>query len=600
NTTPVGIDPEHCPEYLLSAARSEWDRVLDLSEQHGIRNAQVTVIAPTGTIGLVMDCDTTGVEPDFALVKFKKLAGGGYFKIINQSVPFALKNLGYSETQAQEIVDYCKGRATLEGCPHIDPERLKDHGFDQASIEKIEGLLAGAFDLSMVFNRFTFGDEFILNKLGVPSTTLNRPEFDLLSAIGLTRKEIAEANDYVCGTMTLEGAPHIKDSHLPVFDCANKCGKNGKRFIRYEAHIEMMASVQPFISGAISKTINMPAEASVEDVQSAYLLSWKRGLKANALYRDGSKLSQPLSATVFDFADDEENLEDATQLDLPVTVDQPAAAAQQIAERVVVRYLARRRKLPARRRGYTQKAAVGGHKVYLRTGEYQDGTIGEVFIDMHKEGAAFRSLMNSFAIAVSLGLQYGVPLEEFVDAFIFTRFEPNGMVSGNDRIKMSTSIIDYIFRELAVTYLGRSELAQVSEEDLRGDSVADTDDPEYTEEVVVEERVAANGGSVVYGFDQQNQSMERRHDSTGFNRGTSAPPAEVSMSSNIRVMDGGNSVNQSVSTSSNYSSSSSRAVMIARQKGYEGDPCTECGALTLVRNGSCLKCVSCGCTTGCS
>ena len=361
NTTPVGIDPEHCPEYLLSAARSEWDRVLDLSEQHGIRNAQVTVIAPTGTIGLVMDCDTTGVEPDFALVKFKKLAGGGYFKIINQSVPFALKNLGYSEDQAQDIVDYCKGRATLEGCPHIDPERLKDHGFDQASIEKIEGLLAGAFDLSMVFNRFTFGDEFILNKLGVPSTTLNRPEFDLLSAIGLTRKEIAEANDYVCGTMTLEGAPHIKDSHLPVFDCANKCGKNGKRFIRYEGfHIEMMASVQPFISGAISKTINMPAEASVEDVQSAYLLSWKRGLKANALYRDGSKLSQPLSATVFDFADDEENLEEATQLDLPVSVDQPAAAAQQIAERVVVRYLARRRKLPARRRGYTQKAAVGG------------------------------------------------------------------------------------------------------------------------------------------------------------------------------------------------------------------------------------------------
>jgi ribonucleoside-diphosphate reductase alpha chain len=601
NTPPVGLDPEHCPEYLLSSARTEWDRVLDLSEQHGVRNAQVTVIAPTGTIGLVMDCDTTGVEPDFALVKFKKLAGGGYFKIINQSVPFALRNLGYSETQADEIVNFCKGRATLEGCPHINPERLKDHGFDQASLDKIEGLLAGAFDLSMVFNRFTFGDEFILNKLGVPSTTLNRPEFDLLSSIGLTRKEISEANDYVCGTMTLEGAPHIKDSHLPVFDCANKCGKNGKRYIRYEAHIEMMASVQPFISGAISKTINMPAEASVEDVQSAYMMSWKRGLKANALYRDGSKLSQPLSATVFDFDDEEENLDDATQLDLPVSVDQPAAAAAQIAERVVVRYLARRRKLPARRRGYTQKAAVGGHKVYLRTGEYKDGTLGEVFIDMHKEGAAFRSLMNSFAIAVSLGLQYGVPLEEFVDAFIFTRFEPNGMVSGNDRIKMSTSIIDYIFRELAVTYLGRGELAQVSEEDLRADSVSEPEDPpEYTEEVVVEERVAANGGSVVYGFDQQSQSEQKRHDSTGFNRGTSAPPAEVNMSSNIRVVDGGNSVNQSVTPTSNYSGGGNRAVMIARQKGYEGDPCPECGALTLVRNGSCLKCVSCGGTTGCS
>lgn len=600
NTAPVGLDPEHCPEYLLSAARTEWDRALDLSVLHGVRNAQVTVIAPTGTIGLVMDCDTTGVEPDFALVKFKKLAGGGYFKIINQSVPFALRNLGYSETQADEIVNFCKGRATLQGCPHIGPDRLKDHGFDDASLEKIEGLLAGAFDLSMVFNRFTFGDEFILNKLGVPSTTLNRQEFDLLSAIGLTRKEITEANDYVCGTMTLEGAPHIKNSHLAVFDCANKCGKNGKRYIRYEAHIEMMASVQPFISGAISKTINMPAEATVEDVQSAYMLSWKRGLKANALYRDGSKLSQPLSATIFDFADEEDNLDDATQLDLPVSVDQPAAAASQIAERIIVRYLARRRKLPPRRRGYTQKAAVGGHKLYLRTGEYQDGTLGEVFIDMHKEGAAFRSLMNSFAIAVSLGLQYGVPLEEFVDAFIFTRFEPNGMVSGNDRIKMSTSIIDYIFRELAVTYLGRSELAQVSEEDLRADSVSEPEVPEYTEEVVVEERVAANGGSVVYGFDQKQESEERRHDSTGFNRGTSAPPAEVNMSSNIRVMDGGSSVNQSVTSTSNYANSGSRAVMIARQKGYEGDPCTECGALTLVRNGSCLNCVSCGCTTGCS
>jgi ribonucleoside-diphosphate reductase alpha chain len=455
---------------MLRAAREDWDKALELGEQHGYRNAQSTVIAPTGTIGLVMDCDTTGVEPDFALVKFKKLSGGGYFKIINQSVPLALDKLGYAEAQIDEIIAWCKGRATLHGCPHLSPEKLREHGFDQSHIDRVEGMLAGAFDLSMVFNRWTFGDDYLVNKLGIPAQALAETDFDLLGALGLTRKQIGEANDYVCGTMTVEGAPHLAAKHLPVFDCANKCGRTGTRYIAYRAHIEMMAAVQPFISGAISKTINMPNHASVADVQEAYLHSWRRGLKANAIYRDGSKLSQPLSSSMFDFDDDDDlGIEEATQLDLPVNVDRPAAAAAAaaVAERVVVRYLARRRRLPSRRRGYTQKAIVGGHKLYLRTGEYDDGTLGELFIDMHKEGAAFRSLMNSFAIAVSLGLQYGVPLEEFVDAFVFTRFEPNGMVMGNDRIKMATSIIDYIFREVAVTYLGRDDLAQVSEDDLR-------------------------------------------------------------------------------------------------------------------------------------
>ncbi len=613
HTIPVGLDAEKCPEYLLKAARAAWDRALELGEQHGYRNAQATVIAPTGTIGLVMDCDTTGVEPDFALVKFKKLAGGGYFKIINQSVPLALRKLGYAPQQIDDIVHYVKGTGALEGCPHLAPDKLREHGFDARTIERLAGLLPSAFDLSMVFNRFTFGDEYLVDKLGIPAANIDKPDFDLLAALGLTRKQIAEANDYVCGTMTVEGAPQLKEHHLPVFDCANKCGKRGQRYIAYRAHIDMMAAVQPFISGAISKTINMPAHATVADVQEAYLHSWRKGIKANALYRDGSKLSQPLSSALYDFVeDDEANTDDATQLDLPVAVDRPHAAAMQVAERIVLRYLARRRRLPQRRRGYTQKAMVGGHKVYLRTGEYDDGSLGELFIDMHKEGAAFRSLMNSFAIAVSLGLQYGVPLEEFVEAFVFTRFEPNGMVMGNDRIKMSTSIIDYIFRELAVTYLGRNDLAQVSEEDLRGDHVGKKDEPEYTEEVVLAEGstlgpapVAANGG----------------HDSAGFHRNaTPAPAAPVGKaaqpvlhavtpttttispgpSAPMARGAGGAATALALGRVEPAKQDQARARARARQQGYEGDPCPECGALTLVRNGSCLKCVSCGGTTGCS
>ncbi len=604
NTIPVGLNPEHCPEYLLNAARTGWDHALESGERNGFRNAQATVIAPTGTIGLVMDCDTTGVEPDFALVKFKKLAGGGYFKIINQSVPLALAKLSYSAEQIEEIVNHCKGTGTLDGCPHLNPEKLKEHGFDDATIERLNGLAPSAFDLTMVFNRFTFGDAYIIERLGIPAGTLERPDFDLLGALGLTKKEIAEANDYVCGTMTIEGAPHLKSQHLAVFDCANKCGKSGTRYIRAAAHIEMMASVQPFISGAISKTINMPNEASLEDVQEAYMLSWRRGLKANALYRDGSKLSQPLSSTVFDFDDDEDTTEAATQLDLPVAVDRPAVAAAQIAEKVVVRYLARRRKLPGRRAGYTQKAAVGGHKVYLRTGEYEDGSLGEVFIDMHKEGAAFRSLMNSFAIAVSLGLQYGVPLEEFVDAFIFTRFEPNGMVMGNDRIKMSTSVIDYIFRDLAVNYLGRNELAQVSEEDLRADAVNQPDpEPEYTEEVVVEERRVANSNHV-YEFGPNPNVPDETDDQP---RGGSSALIEAPSgyapghggNENLTLVDSlsGGSVNIMTSVGG---VTTARAVQVAKQQGFEGDPCMSCQAMMLVRNGTCLKCMNCGATSGCS
>jgi ribonucleoside-diphosphate reductase alpha chain len=584
--TPVGIDPERCPEYLVRAAREDWDRALQLGEQHGYRNAQSTVIAPTGTIGLVMDCDTTGVEPDYALVKFKKLAGGGYFKIINQSVPLALRKLGYGDRQIDDIVRYVRGAATLEGCPHINPESLRDAGFDAAGIERIEAALPTAFDLSMVFNRWTLGDEYLVNKLGVPEASLNDPNFELHTALGFTRKQFDEANDHVCGTMTIEGAPHLRPQHLPVFDCANRCGKKGKRFIAYEAHIHMMAAVQPFISGAISKTINMPATATVEEVENAYTLSWRLGLKANALYRDGSKLSQPLSATLFELDEEEASTEQAQQLTLPVDVDHPVQAAAQLGERVVLRYLARRRRLPDRRRGYTQKAIVGGHKVYLRTGEYEDGSLGELFIDMHKEGAAFRSLTNAFAIAVSLGLQYGVPLEEFVDAFVFTRFEPNGMVMGNDRIKLATSVIDYIFRELAITYLGRNELAQVQPDDLRGDAMH-KEEPEYVEEVVLEKaQVAFALGGV----------STESHDSAGFHRrSTELPPAPRAQTGAPAPV-----VAPAVGRVTTVAAPSLRNIQQARAQGYEGDPCPECGAMTLVRNGACLKCVTCGGTTGCS
>jgi ribonucleoside-diphosphate reductase alpha chain len=598
---PVGLDAKAAPAELTVAARRAWDEALALGELHGFRNAQVTVIAPTGTIGLLMDCDTTGIEPDFALVKFKKLAGGGYFKIINQSVPPALYNLGYGDGEVADIVAYVKGTGTLEGAPGVSAEALREKGFTDADLARIDEALTGAFDLTFVMNRWTLGDDLVVGRLGLDEDRLAEPGFDLLRHLGFTHAEIRAASDYACGTMTIEGAPHLKDAHLPVFDCANRCGKTGKRFIRVEAHIRMMAAAQPFLSGAISKTINMPADASVEDVKDAYLLSWRLGLKANALYRDGSKLSQPLSASwaAEDFKDEDE----AIEAPMPV-----AASPAEAAERIVLRYLASRRRLPHRRRGYTQKAIVGGHKVYLRTGEYEDGQLGELFIDMHKEGAAFRSLMNSFAIAVSLGLQYGVPLDEFVDAFVFSRFEPSGMVQGNDRIKMATSVIDYIFRELAVSYLGRTDLAHVQEEDLRHDAMHR---PEGAEEIDYEEEVALESAvGAPISIESARAEAEARvrmvTASTavagGYERrlvngaGGGAPP----VGPQILAEGAGPAVAAGGRRTAARDGQRGDAVSIARAKGYEGDPCGDCGQLTLVRNGACLKCVSCGGTSGCS
>ena len=482
------LDHAACPDAaLIEAAKRAWDSAIALGQNHGFRNAQATVVAPTGTIGLVMDCDTTGIEPDFALVKFKKLAGGGYFKIINRAVPAALRTLGYRESEIAEIEAYAVGHGSLAQAPAINPATLKAKGFDAEALAKIDAGLESAFDIKFVFNKWVLGESFIVDKLKVPADKLKDPAFDLLTALGFTKKDIEAANEHVCGAMTLEGAPHLKPEHLPVFDCANPCGRKGKRYLSVDSHIHMMAASQPFISGAISKTINMPNDATVEDCKASYMLSWKLALKANALYRDGSKLSQPLNSQVLgDDVDEQEEVAEQMLADKPMAA-RASVAAERIVERIVERVRAQEReKLPNRRKSYTQKATVGGHKVYLRTGEYEDGRLGEIFIDMHKEGAAFRSLMNNFAIAISLGLQYGVPLEEYVEAFTFTRFEPAGLVTGNETIKNATSMLDYIFRELAVSYLGRHDLAHVDPREIVGETGLGSSDQETDETLDLE------------------------------------------------------------------------------------------------------------------
>ena len=584
---PVGIDPDECPTELVKAARESWDKALELGERHGYRNAQVTVLAPTGTIGLIMDCDTTGIEPDFALVKFKKLAGGGYFKIINQSVPPALRKLGYTQEEIEDIIAYCVGRSTLVGAPFINHETLAQRGFDSGALKSIEQSLPNAFEIQFAFNKFVLGEDFCRGTLGFSDEQLNDWNFNMLEALGFTKEEIAVANEYVCGTMTVEGAPHLKPEHYSVFDCANKCGKKGKRFISVDGHIFMMASAQPFLSGAISKTINLPAEAGIGDISDAYLLSWQLGLKANALYRDGSKLSQPLNSSTDDAAAAilEASIDDR---ELSVRADDVSAqeAVGQTAQKLVYRYIAKRRPLPSRRRGYTQKARVSGHKVYLRTGEYDDGSLGEIFVDMHREGAAFRSLMNCFAIAISLGLQYGVPLEEFVEAFVFTRFEPNGTVSGHDNIKMATSVIDYIFRELALSYLGRTDLVQVKPDDLRGDTVGN---PNQISEFEDEEEAGIISGQVP-GLAHED------HDSRGYHKdnGNSYAPSPALAPRSLKR------ATAAAAVPTNQDAELAEKIRQAKLKGYEGDPCSECGNFTLVRNGVCLKCDTCGSTSGCS
>jgi len=560
---PMTIEHKLLPDSLSIPAKAIWDEALKLGETHGYRNAQVTVIAPTGTIGLLMDCDTTGIEPDFALVKFKKLAGGGYFKIINQSIPVSLKRLGYNDQQIDTIVRYAIGHGSIKTAPHINWESLKAKGFTEDKLMLLEKDLPQAFDIKFAFNKWSLGEDFCVETLKISKEKLDAADCNLLEEIGFTKEMIQAANEHVCGTMTVEGAPHLKTEHLSVFDCANKCGTKGTRFISAESHIDMMAAAQPFISGAISKTINLPCEATISDVKKAYVYSWNRMLKANAIYRDGSKLSQPLNTSTSEWVG---------LLDSDLSTNEKVS---QVVTKVVTKYVTRKNSLPHRRRGYTQKVQIGGHKIYLKTGEYEDGKLGEIFLDLNKEGTLLRSMMNCFAISVSLGLQYGVPLEDYVNLFTFTRFEPNGLVMGHDHVKRSTSIIDFIFRDLAINYLGRYDLAHSIPEEVK--AVLDSEDDDA-------------------GFDDDDSSDDLPL--PGHYGASAMATKSISIDSNGGVSVEGASVGMKMMSArqSDYSARYAKAKL----QGYEGDPCPECGALTLLRNGSCLKCDSCGATTGCS
>src|SRR5687768_12637046 len=508
---PQGLKATYCPDYLLKAACKAWDEAVELGEKYGYRNAQTTVIAPTGTIGLVMDCDTTGVEPDFALVKFKKLSGGGYFKIINQSVPSALRNLGYSEKENDAIIKYAVGTASFAGAPFINHQSLSEKGFIADEIKKLDAAVNTAFEIGFVFNKYTLGEE-CLQRLGFTPEQYNDFEWSLLEALGFSDEQIEEANDYVCGTMMLEGAPLLKEEHLAVFDCANKCGKKGQRYIHAHGHIRMMGAAQPFISGAISKTINLPNEATVNEIADAYLLSWELGLKACALYRDGSKLSQPLSnksdkkkkpeagsqkseeVPAMAEQQPESNIVDLGKLTVEELLEEVQKRVQASPDTKLKRKLAsivERRTLPAKRRGYTQKAKINGQALFLRTGEYADGTLGEIFIDMSKEGATMRSMLNCFAISISIGLQYGVPLEEFVEKFVFTKFDPAGFVE-HPNIKTTTSIVDFVFRALGYEYLNRTDLVHVLDKpEVMNTGNDDWDEPVTTHPELSSVRVVA-------------------------------------------------------------------------------------------------------------
>jgi ribonucleoside-diphosphate reductase alpha chain len=547
---PQGLHGTGLPKSILDAARTSWDHALELGERHGYRNAQTTVLAPTGTIGLLMDCDTTGVEPDFALVKFKKLAGGGYFKLVNSAIPEALMRLGYGPAEIKDIERHVVGWLEIsEATPGITRAEFLAKGWTGEELDAIEAKLPTAFDPSFV----------------LPMERLNQQ---------FGAEQLKTFLDALSGTMTVEGAPHLKAQHLPIFDCANRCGRTGQRFIAPMGHLKMMAAAQPFLSGAISKTINMPAESTVKDIADVYEASWKLMLKAVALYRDGSKMSQAMATSLdlLDGAEASETLQDEAasrpEKVAAMAAVQTQAFNAQLGQQIVRTY---RKKLPNRRGGYTQSATVGGTKMYLRTGEYEDGQLGEIFLDIHKEGAAFRAVLNCFAIAVSMGLQHGVPLEEYCDAFLFTRFEPNGLVQGSDTVKFSTSIIDFVFRELAISYLGRYELAQV--------------EPEQLMQLTTRPETHAPGLGLGNGLPSKPEGGMTPLFQAGEASPAAALPVPAPAPAPALVAVGHRTVS---------------AAQAAREKGYTGDPCPECGHLTLVRNGACMKCQTCGATTGCS
>ncbi|MEE8433616.1 MAG: vitamin B12-dependent ribonucleotide reductase, partial [bacterium] len=500
---------------LWQAAQEVWSDAEALGIQHGYRNAQMTVLAPTGTIGLLMDCDTTGVEPDFSLVKWKKLAGGGYMKIVNQSLSLALRHLGYDDEQIADIIVYILGTRNLADGGPIDLARLKELGYSDKEIQEAEQSV-----------RMTGGMNNFTPHINPAS----------LREKGLDDEEIEAARIRLGGRETIEGAPHLKAEHLPVFDCANKCGQYGMRFIQPMAHVKMMAAVQPFISGAISKTINVPEETKVEEIEDLYVQSWRYGLKSVALYRDNSKGSQPLSSQLTDSK--QENAAEDGQ-------DQPGEgmlSAIGLSDEAAWRF---RRELPRRRTGFTLEASVAGHKVFLRTGEYENGELGEIFIDMYKEGAAYRSMMNSFAQAISTGLQHGVPLEKYVKMYTFTRFEPYGMTD-HPNVRTATSILDFIFRILGMEYLGRDDLVHVKPEVEPLSDERFTQDPEPPQPPQPQVGAAARMVSSQTAAAPENALDEQMADMMG-----------------------------------------------------DAPVCDTCGHLT-VRNGTCYRCLSCGNSMGCS
>ena len=630
---PMGIDANYCPKYLLDAVKKSWDNTLELGTKFGFRNAQVSVLAPTGTIALLMDCDTTGIEPDFATVKYKKLSGGGYFKIVNQSVHLALKNLGYSNKEIEDIEKYTIGNGTLENCPFINRQSLKFKGFSEDNLEIIEKQLASVFDIRFAFNKYTLGEEFLLN-LGLSPTEIDASQSDFLSLLGFTEEEIEAANDYICGTMTIEGAPHLKKEHLPIFDCANKCGKHGKRFIHYMAHLRIMAAAQPFITGAISKTVNMPANATVDEIYNVYVSAWKMMLKAVAIYRDGSKLSQPLNTSSFGDLDEVVTLGDENTLD--ETIGPKEVHLMQDVKLT-------RRKLPLKRKGITREAKVGGQKIFLRTGEYEDGSLGEIFLDMYKDGAAFRGMLNSFAILVSKALQYGVPLDELVETFTFTKFEPQGIVQGHEAVKFASSVLDYVFRSLGYDYLGRTDFVHKKDDNI----VKQQDSKKQTNNNSNSNNATANiNNNIAVGNGNTTNNNSNVANNTITNNSNSSNNIDINSNGNGNIYSEKSKTLSTSEISSNGQShfsadlenaistidklfvevesdspkqmentmllpftngsmsalgkQNSKSSNHAISLGYTGEQCSNCSSIRVKRNGSCLLCEDCGTTSGCS
>ena len=574
---------DHFYDRVTSADLGEPQWTYDLSVPENVTYVANGFVSHN-TIGLVMDCDTTGVEPDFALVKFKKLAGGGYFKIANQSVAPSLRRLGYSPGQIQDILTYVVGTSSLTGAPHINPASLAQRGLEAGDLARVEAALPGAFELGHALNAFVLGDD-ALGRLGISEDEYTAAGFDLAQALGFTTEQIDRANDVICGRQTIEGAPHLREEHLPVFDCANRNGKYGKRFIHHTGHIKMLAATQPFISGAISKTINMPNEVTVGDVADAYMMSWELGLKAMALYRDGSKASQPLSVSSDDGDSEETDAEVVEALKQEAGLAWGRLPAGTSPTEAYANHPRPRFLLPPRRAGWTQEARVGGHKVFLRTGEYDDGTLGEIFLDLAKEGATLRGILASFAIAVSKGLQYGVPLEEFVDTFIFQTFEPRGIVEGHPNIKMANSIIDYIFRALGVEYLHRDELVQVPPDRSASDlpeppkgKAAEAGQQLELIEAVKENDIDAQAAAATF-------TDARSPSEIGVTRQTPTP---------VGAGNGAKSVTRPSLQATLLDTSGVTGALMG-----DAPPCSSCGHMT-VRNGACYVCLTCGETTGCS